>query len=195
MSVRMIVWVDTVDDTEEFIRGLGDRATPYAGFDDDGFYLQVDLTTVVDDNQLTLPVDDPATDRGPWWEPRDPELDSARDLPDPHPAEEVDGASASDREEEGGDFPATPAPGDGTDAPPAPSTADLRSEILAVLHDGPATAQQLADEVVAGKDQVMEELRDLRDAGKVEPAGRAGWKLRQRSIDYDAARARAAAAI
>jgi biotin operon repressor len=186
----MIVWVDTVEDTEEIIRGLDDDVTPYAGFDDDGFYLQVDLTgttTVAPDPLPT--VEEPA---GAIWHPGHPEYVSPDpDLPDPQPADEVDGADDS----------GPPAPASSTDHDGhtvdlgSDYVAGLAAQICQQLRSGPLSAGVIADSLGVGRDEVMATLRELKRAERVESAGVKGWKLRHRRFDHDAARARAAAAL
>lgn len=61
---------------------------------------------------------------------------------------------------------------------------------------GPATTVEIAEAVGAESGDVLAMLRRLREVGKVESAGRSGWKVAaRRAFDPDAARRRAGQAF
>jgi hypothetical protein len=85
---------------------------------------------------------------------------------------------------------------DETPEPEAP-TGTLPNNIVRHLKaHGPATTTDIANALGAPNSTTLAMLRRLREVGKVESAGRSGWKVAaRRSFDHDAARRRAGQAI
>lgn len=81
---------------------------------------------------------------------------------------------------------------DETPEPEAP-TGTLPNNIVRHLNaHGPATTTDIANALGAESGDTLAMLRRLREVGKVESAGRSGWKVAaRRSFDHDAARRRA----
>jgi predicted HTH transcriptional regulator len=87
-------------------------------------------------------------------------------------------------------------PDDKTPEVEAP-TGTLSNNIVRHLKaHGPATTTDIANALGAPNSTTLAMLRRLREVGKVESAGRSGWKVAaRRSFDHDAARRRAGQAI